>query len=62
MQVEELKSRLAAAEKKTSAAPDASKAVTGSTPALPENPPKKTETTGSQMRNSIPPTGVVVCF
>lgn len=61
MQVEELKSRLAAADKKTSAAPDASKAVAGSTPAL-ENVPKKTETTGSQMRNSIPPTGVVVCF
>lgn len=59
MQVEELKSRLAAAEKKTSAAPDASKAVAGSTPAL-ENLPKKTETTGSQM--TIPPTGVVVCF
>lgn len=62
MQVEELKSRLAAGEKKTSAAPDASKAVTGSTPALPENLPKKNETTGSQMKNSIPPTGVVVCF
>lgn len=58
-QVEELKSRLAAAEEQTSAAPDACKAVNGSTPALPENLPKKTESTGSQMRNSIPPTGVV---
>lgn len=70
-QVEQLKSRLLAAEKQTADSPENTKmnhllssGVNGHPPALPEKPLhcselEKTESAGTQMRNSVPPTGVI---
>lgn len=71
IQVEELKSRLTEAQEHTSPGNTTpaksngllSNGVNGSPPALPEKPQvQKAENAGNQMRNSVPATGVIVCF
>lgn len=75
IQVEELRSRLTEEEKQTmdTSGPTMpakcvlSDEINGSSPALPEKPlhsieVRKHENTGTQMSDTVPATGVIVCF